>query len=127
MYELPNQHFAKNGSNLSNSHKPNNRVGPNKRVDREEAWNLINVYGCFMYYCQIQCTVTCGDRTVADYRRFTVKLREKTLLTCILLLTPAIKVHLREFTIEITGKSLATVQMTVIPIVDYLYFWGQIL
>ena len=65
--------------------------------------------------------------TVADYRPFTVQLQLKTLLPCILLLTSAIKVQLRQFTIEITGKSLATVQKTVISIVDYLYFWGQIL
>jgi hypothetical protein len=32
--------------------------------------------------------------TVADYRRFTVRLQLKTLLLCILLLTPAIKVQL---------------------------------
>ena len=70
------------------------------------------------------CTVTF---TVADYRWITVRLQLKTLLPCILLLTSAIKVQLRQFTIEITGKSLATVQKTVISIVDYLYFWGQIL
>ena len=66
--------------------------------------------------------------TVADYRQFTVRLQLKTLLPFILLLlTPAIKVQLRQFTIEITGKSLAAVLKTVISIVDYLYFWGQIL
>ena len=68
-----------------------------------------------------------GFYTDADHRRFTVQLQLKTLLPCILLLTSAIKVQLRQFTIEITGKSLATVQETVISIVDYLYFWGQIL
>ena len=35
------------------------------------------------------------SHTVADYRRFTVRLQLKTLLPCILLLTPAIKVQLR--------------------------------
>ena len=34
--------------------------------------------------------------TVADYRRFTVRLQLKTLLPCILLLTFAIKVQLRK-------------------------------
>ena len=33
--------------------------------------------------------------TVADYRPFTVRLQLKTLLPCILLLSPAIKVQLR--------------------------------
>ena len=66
--------------------------------------------------------------TVADYRQFTVRLQLKTLLPFILLLlTPAIKVQLRQFTIEITGKSLAAVLKTVISIVDYLYFRGQVL
>ena len=65
-----------------------------------------------------------GVNNVADYRRFTVRLQLKTLLPCILLLTPVIEV----ITIEITGKSLATVLRTVISIlIDYLYFRGQIL
>ena len=68
-----------------------------------------------------------NNYTVADYRPFTVRLQLKTLLPCILLLTAAVKVQLRWFTIEITGKSLATVQKTIISIVDYLYIWGQIL
>ena len=54
--------------------------------------------------------------------QITVRLQLKTLLPCILLLTSAIKVQLRQFTIEITGKSLDTVQKTVVSIVDYLYF-----
>ena len=41
------------------------------------------------------CLVLRFGYTVADYRRFTVRLRLKTLLPCILLLTPAIKVQLR--------------------------------
>ena len=72
-------------------------------------------------------SLLCKLHTVADYRPFTVRLQLKTLLPCILLLTSAIKVQLRQFTIEITGKSLATVQKTVISIVDYFYYWGQIL
>ena len=81
----------------------------------------------WIMYCKKLYVYERSTYTVADYRQVTVRLQLKTLLPCILLLTFAIKVQLRSFTIEITGKSLDTVQKTVISIVDYLYFWGQIL